>query len=51
MCSEDEGIGLFNPNFFVSPQERRRVDTLPLCCGKSSSFEIDARQHAERLQV
>lgn len=34
-----------------APKEGASIDTLPLRCGKNSSFEIDARQHTELLQL
>ena len=47
----DARFWFFSPEFLREPPERGWVDTLPLRSGKNSSFEIEARQHAEGLQV
>ena len=49
--SQEREKGGLVPEFLREPPERGWVDTLPLRSGKNSSFEIEARQHAEGLQV
>jgi hypothetical protein len=50
-CRKSERKGSLVPEFLREPPERGWVDTLPLRSGKNSSVEIEARQHAEGLQV